>query len=114
MSSKYEPIAKEDREVVRDLQEADEQSVPPRNGFRRKLLLLFLVAVLLLSINFRPARLFRNSTEAHTEENGKESDFAMSTSMQNVGYFVNWAIYARKYRPQDIPAEHLTHILYAL
>ncbi|KAL7007908.1 Chitinase 4 [Cystobasidiomycetes sp. EMM_F5] len=31
----------------------------------------------------------------------------------NIGYFTNWGIYGRKYRPQDIPAEHTTHILYS-
>ncbi|KEI40318.1 glycoside hydrolase family 18 protein [Mixia osmundae IAM 14324] len=33
--------------------------------------------------------------------------------MRNVGYFTSWSIYDRKYLPSQIPANVLTHVLYA-
>ncbi|BGP15861.1 Chitinase 4 [Rhodosporidiobolus nylandii] len=31
----------------------------------------------------------------------------------NVGYFTNWGIYARGYKPEHVPVDDLTHILYS-
>ncbi|TYJ53965.1 hypothetical protein B9479_005371 [Cryptococcus floricola] len=37
----------------------------------------------------------------------------MQSPKRVVGYFVNWGIYGRKYAPQQIPHQQLTHINYA-
>lgn len=32
---------------------------------------------------------------------------------KTVGYFTNWGIYGRNFKPENIPATHITHVLYS-
>lgn len=34
-------------------------------------------------------------------------------TFKTVAYFTNWGVYGRNYQPQDVPADHITHILYS-
>ncbi|TFY77677.1 hypothetical protein EWM64_g6336 [Hericium alpestre] len=54
-----------------------------------------------------------DSTGDQLEETPKPAENDTMSGKYSVGYFVNWGIYGRKYPPSLIPAQDLTHILYA-
>ncbi|OWZ66019.1 hypothetical protein AYX14_06066 [Cryptococcus neoformans] len=78
--------------------------------------LAFLAVLLLAAIVFLFAQTdfaFPSRPWKAVGEPLKGDEIEMNNPKRTVGYFVNWGIYGRKFFPQNIPGQHLTHINYA-
>ncbi|KAE8255353.1 hypothetical protein A4X13_0g3075 [Tilletia indica] len=56
---------------------------------------------------------WRRSTTSFSLSPSSSSSSPPSRMAIHAGYFVNWAIYGRKYFPKDVDVSQLSHILYA-
>lgn len=85
------------------------------------LALAFILAILTPryeSLQNYAGTLLTNSGNMHFQNPFKGGDSSKSSTVDsklprpsgkvNAVYFTNWAIYGRKFRPQDIPVEHVT------
>ncbi|SJK97268.1 related to class V chitinase ChiB1 [Armillaria ostoyae] len=94
MSTNYEPLPTEDNGTSDDDNLNAQKAQLKKKKLQRVLLVLTSIFVVITWFAW-------NRTPTMTK--GK----------YNVGYFVNWGIYARKYPPSAIPTSDLTHLLYA-
>ncbi|KAI0302660.1 glycoside hydrolase [Russula brevipes] len=122
-SAAYEPLA---------TTEETPSSPPTRSRKYRVIALVLVASVLCLAAFYKlgiwvlpsaqvdsrptpstPTTPSQSDTEEKNNKPGTETQVVMPHGKYSVGYFVNWGIYGRKFPPSSIPAQDLTHILYA-
>ncbi|KAL7946688.1 glycoside hydrolase family 18 protein [Trichoderma barbatum] len=54
-----------------------------------------------------------NATTKIDDGRSSRKGFSDYTKKKNVVYFTDWSIYGAGYRPQDLPADDISHLLYA-
>lgn len=62
-----------------------------------------------MPLSFKLPSMLRKSSSSQTPYTSSNH----SGEFVTVGYFPNWSIYQKGYKPADVPTTHLTHILYA-
>ncbi|GAA6056128.1 hypothetical protein JCM3770_006008 [Rhodotorula araucariae] len=87
---------------------------PPRKRTRiLPALALALVVALFLVGRPRLFRAPRGPFAPHRTHSLTMSTVPRPRGKVSVGYFVNWGIYARAFKPEHIPVDDLTHVLYS-